>query len=252
MTTYTYDPAGNQLTTEDPNGVTATDTYTPLDQVATVSYSDSTPDVSYTYDADGNRTAMTDASGTSSYTYDPFGELTSRRPTAPAKTVVLQLRRPGRHDLDHLSARSGRDLGQHRHRLLRLRPRLRAHLGDRLQRATPRSSPTRPMVCRPPSSLGASGRHCRIHHLCGQRRPRRSRSDPTARHAARVRLLRRPSGAIAAETDTPSSSLSPADYAYDAQSRVTQMTPGIDQRPYLRRGRQLEPDHAAHRGERHL
>ena len=67
MTTYTYDPAGNQLTSEDPNGVTATNTYTPLDQVATVSYSDSTHDVSYTYDADGNRTAMTDASGTSSY-----------------------------------------------------------------------------------------------------------------------------------------------------------------------------------------
>ena len=35
-----------------------------------------------------------------------------------------------------------------------------------------------------------------------------------------------PSGAIATETDTPSSSLSPASYTYDAQSRVTQMTPG--------------------------
>jgi hypothetical protein len=28
-----------------------------------------------------------------------------------------------------------------------------------------------------------------------------------------------PSGAIASETDTPSSALSPADYTYDAQSR---------------------------------
>ena len=35
-----------------------------------------------------------------------------------------------------------------------------------------------------------------------------------------------PSGGIASETDTPSSALSPADYSYDAQSRVTSMTPG--------------------------
>jgi RHS repeat-associated protein len=35
-----------------------------------------------------------------------------------------------------------------------------------------------------------------------------------------------PSGGILNETDTPSSSLSPADYVYDAQSRVTSDTPG--------------------------
>ena len=38
--------------------------------------------------------------------------------------------------------------------------------------------------------------------------------------------LRSPSGAIASETDSPSSSLSPASYSYDPLSRVTQMTPG--------------------------
>ena len=35
-----------------------------------------------------------------------------------------------------------------------------------------------------------------------------------------------PSGAILAETDSPGSQQSPADYAYDPQSRVTSMTPG--------------------------
>jgi len=35
-----------------------------------------------------------------------------------------------------------------------------------------------------------------------------------------------PSGAILAETDTPTSLQSPADYTYTAQSRVASMTPG--------------------------
>ena len=52
--------------------MTTTNTYTPLDQVATVSYSDSTPDVTYTYDADGNRTAMTDGSGTTTSSLRPL------------------------------------------------------------------------------------------------------------------------------------------------------------------------------------
>jgi RHS repeat-associated protein len=77
-TTYTYDPAGNVLTVTDPDNITATSTYTSAGKVASVSYSGaSAPSVVDTYDADGNNTGMTDATGTSSYTYDPFGELTS-------------------------------------------------------------------------------------------------------------------------------------------------------------------------------
>ena len=85
-TTYSYDPAGNELTSENPDGVTATDTYTPLDQAATVSYSDSTPAVSYSYDANGNRTTMTDGSGITTSSYDPFDELTSTTDGAGATT----------------------------------------------------------------------------------------------------------------------------------------------------------------------
>ena len=78
MWTYAYDPGGNQLTAEDPNGVTTTNTYTPLNQLSTVEYSGSSaPSVSYGYDANGNRISMTDGTGTSSYIYDPFNELTS-------------------------------------------------------------------------------------------------------------------------------------------------------------------------------
>ena len=75
----TYDPAGNPITSTDPDGVTTTKTYTPEDLTATVSYSGSAAHtVTYSYDANGVRTGMTDGTGTSSYIYDPFGELTSQ------------------------------------------------------------------------------------------------------------------------------------------------------------------------------
>ncbi len=77
-TASTYDPAGNTLTSTDPNGITTTSTYTPLNKVATTSYSASSAhSVTYGYDANGNMTSMTDATGSSRYLYDPFGETTS-------------------------------------------------------------------------------------------------------------------------------------------------------------------------------
>jgi YD repeat-containing protein len=74
---YSYDPAGNLLTSDVPNGVTTTNTYSPLDQLLTVSYSDSTPFVTYAYDANGNRVSMVEGTGTSSYGYDVFDGLTT-------------------------------------------------------------------------------------------------------------------------------------------------------------------------------
>jgi RHS repeat-associated protein len=77
-TSYTYDPAGNKLTATDPDGVTTNWTYTPANQPATQTYSGSSAhSVSYGYNADGDQTSMTDATGSSSYTADPFGELTA-------------------------------------------------------------------------------------------------------------------------------------------------------------------------------
>jgi RHS repeat-associated protein len=77
-TTWTYDPAGNPLTTTDPAGVTTTYTYTPAGKEATVSYSGSAAhSITFGYDADGSKVSMADATGTTTNTYDPFGELTS-------------------------------------------------------------------------------------------------------------------------------------------------------------------------------
>ena len=91
-TSYTYDPAGNLLTSEDPNGVTTTNTYTPLNQLATVTTPTRTPNASYGYDANGNRTTMSDATGTSSYELRPV-QRAHRRPKRGRQNRRLHLRR---------------------------------------------------------------------------------------------------------------------------------------------------------------
>ncbi len=79
-TTQTYDPSGNVLASTDPIGIKTTWTYTPTDLPASVTYSGSSAhSVTYSYDANGLKTAMTDATGSSSYSYDPFGEVTSAK-----------------------------------------------------------------------------------------------------------------------------------------------------------------------------
>jgi YD repeat-containing protein len=114
-TTTTYDPAGNTLTSTDPDGVTTTWTYTPLNQPATVSYSGSSAhSVSYSYDPDANQTGMSDATGTSSYVYDSFGELTSGKKWRRTDRG-LWLRRRRRRHRDYLPAAFVRHLGDDRH-----------------------------------------------------------------------------------------------------------------------------------------
>lgn len=83
--TYTYDRSGNALTMTTPAGnATAvfgdgriSYSYDELNRVKTINYSDTTPDVSFTYDANSNRTSMTDAQGTETYSWDQRGRLAS-------------------------------------------------------------------------------------------------------------------------------------------------------------------------------
>jgi RHS repeat-associated protein len=85
VTTYEYDVNGNLTATTDPNGNatatvgdgTTTRTYDRANRLTGIDYSDSTPDVGYTYDAGDNRTEMTDGAGTIDYTYDNLDRLTS-------------------------------------------------------------------------------------------------------------------------------------------------------------------------------
>ena len=247
-TTYSYDPAGNELTSENPDGVTATDTYTPLDQAATVSYSDSTPAVSYSYDANGNRTTMTDGSGITTSSYDPFDELTSTTNGAGATTSYG-------YDLDGDVTGITYPLGagatwasgdtvaygyDHADQLTSVTD-FHGHASDITNTAD--GLPTA-------LTLGASGDTVSTSYAAND--------DPSSITLGNGSTLQEfaysdvPSGAIASETDTPSSALSPADYSYDAQSRVTQMTPGSGTAKSYGEDASSNLTTLAHRSHRHL
>lgn len=79
-TTKTYDLAGNLATIKDAANRTTTYTYNKDNQLTKVAYSDGvTPTVEYEYDANGNRTSMTDGTGKTTYTYDQLDRITETK-----------------------------------------------------------------------------------------------------------------------------------------------------------------------------
>jgi RHS repeat-associated protein len=84
-TKSSYDPAGLLTKITNPSGQVTTMTYDAASRLAAVSYSGgSTPSVSYGYDPAGNRVSMTDGTGTTSWTFDIFGDVTSKTTGAGA------------------------------------------------------------------------------------------------------------------------------------------------------------------------
>jgi RHS repeat-associated protein len=72
-----YDLAGDLTSVTNPAKQTTTYTYDPANWLTEVKYSDGkTPTVKYEYNTDGDRTTMTDGTGTSKYTYDQLDRLT--------------------------------------------------------------------------------------------------------------------------------------------------------------------------------
>jgi RHS repeat-associated protein len=222
-TSYGYDPAGNLLTATDPNGVTTSKTYTPLNQVASVSYSDSTPSVSYGYDANGNKLSMSDATGTSSYAYDPFNELTSYENGA-GNVVSYSYSDDGKttgitYPLGSGASWASTDTVSYGY-----------DNADELNSVTDFNGSSITIGNTAdglPNSLalGSSG-----DAISTSYDPTDAPSQITLGSGSTTLLQfaysDEPSGAIASETDTPTWTGSPASYSYDAQSRVTQMTPG--------------------------
>jgi RHS repeat-associated protein len=78
VTSYAYDGAGKVLSTTDAEGRVTSYTYNGDGNLLTVAYSDGvTPNESFAYNADRQRTTMTDGTGTTSYTYDGDDRLVS-------------------------------------------------------------------------------------------------------------------------------------------------------------------------------
>jgi YD repeat-containing protein len=82
MTTYTYDEAGNRLSQTDARGIVTNYTYDALNRLKTVTYPDSTEDITYTYDnwalcttCNGRLTIVNDSSGQTVYLYNARGNI---------------------------------------------------------------------------------------------------------------------------------------------------------------------------------
>lgn len=75
-TRYGYDLAGNLTSLTNPSTQATTYSYDAANELTSINYSDGkTPNVSFTYDADGQRSKMTDGTGSTTYTYDSLNRL---------------------------------------------------------------------------------------------------------------------------------------------------------------------------------
>ncbi len=85
-TTYGYEPNGNKSRSTNPEGETTSFYYDGDGELSDVYYSDGTAPVYEYYDEDGNRTYMSDGSGTSTYAYDSLNRMTESTDGAGATT----------------------------------------------------------------------------------------------------------------------------------------------------------------------
>lgn len=77
-TGFTYDKYSRLATVTDGRGVTRTYTYDDLDHVTKIAFSDSTPAITWTYNANGQPDSYTTNTHTTGFGYDVFGHVTSR------------------------------------------------------------------------------------------------------------------------------------------------------------------------------
>jgi RHS repeat-associated protein len=95
-TNYTYFPNGMTQTVTDARGATTTFAYNKRDLITGISYGvpsgvAATPNVSFGYDAAGNRTSMIDGLGSVSYVYNTLSQLTSETRTFTGVTGSFTL-----------------------------------------------------------------------------------------------------------------------------------------------------------------
>jgi RHS repeat-associated protein len=101
-TTYTYDSAGNRASQTDARGVTTTYAYDALNRLTAIAYPTAALNTGFTYDTTqaactsgetfgvGRLTRIDDASGSTVYCYNRFGNLVRKVQTTNGKTFVLR------------------------------------------------------------------------------------------------------------------------------------------------------------------
>ncbi|MGN0857149.1 MAG: hypothetical protein ACI4QJ_07100 [Candidatus Spyradenecus sp.] len=77
--TYSYTNDGRLATRTNARNIVTAYAYDGWGQLLSVDYADTTPDIAYVYDAMGRQTSATDAVGTTTFTYDALGQLTSEQ-----------------------------------------------------------------------------------------------------------------------------------------------------------------------------
>jgi YD repeat-containing protein len=111
-TTYTYDAAGNRTSRTDARDVTVHYTYDALNRLTAIDYPDDGLDVAFTYDTCpngmGRLCQMRDGSGTTTYAYDPRGNLTTQSITTGGVTQTLVYAYNGADQLIRITYPSGR------------------------------------------------------------------------------------------------------------------------------------------------
>jgi YD repeat-containing protein len=218
-----YDAAGNLVSTTDPDNVTTTSTYSPLGEPASVTYSgNAAHSVTYSHDADGQLSATSDASGTSSYSYDPFGELTSATNGA-GKTLSYRYDSLGQttdvtYPLGSVSWAATPTVHEAYDEAGHL-----ASLTD-FEGNTIAISDTADGIP-DQMTLGSSGESV-VTSYDSTDSPSSIELNGTGGTLLGFSYSDTPAGNVSQESDTPSVSYSPASYHYDIQSRVTSDTPG--------------------------
>jgi len=111
-TTFTYDIAGNQLSKTDAKNIIVNYSYDALNRLTDIDYPTDALDVTLTYDtgtnSKGRLSQITDGSGTTAYSYNTLGQVSSKISTISGKSFSVSYRYNGSGQLTQITQPSGR------------------------------------------------------------------------------------------------------------------------------------------------